>query len=186
MSYTTIDNVRRVLGIDTFDDDDILALKITAAQAEVERFCGRIFEATTATRYYTEDYDGFDGKLLLLDGDLQSVTTLTNGDGTVIPSGGYWLEPRNQSYYQVIHLKSTYDWTFDTDGQVSVLGSWGRSATAPADIVEVTTELAAYLYRLKDVSSFTLTTIPDTGDTPVPIDIPKHVKAALAGYRSLI
>lgn len=186
MTYTTLNVVKQNLGADTAADDTILNQKIAAAQAEIDRYTGRTFEAVTATRYYNENYWGFDGKLLLLDSDLLTVTTLTNGDGDVIPSSGYWLEPQNQAPYTCIRLKSAYDWTIDEDGQISIAGTWGYSATAPANIVEACTELTLYLYRLKDVSNLTATTLPGSGDTPIPIDLPKHVKAMLANYRSLI
>jgi gp6-like head-tail connector protein len=188
VSYTSILAVKRELGITADTDNDIIGDKIQAAEKEIDRFCGRHFEAVTATRYYREGYEGFapDGDVLLLDDDLLTVTTLTNGNGSVIPSTGYWLEPRATPPYYLIRLKSAYTWTFVTDGEVSVAGTWGKTQTAPDDIAEIARELALYLYRLKDVSNLTATTLPDGGDTPIPVDLPKHVKAALSSYRSLV
>ncbi len=191
MAYTTLANVKAELGIPltVTTDDAILNAKIAEAQAEIDRQSGRHFEAVTATRVYSQFYDGFsrvDTTLLLLDDDLLTVTALTNGDGTVIPSGGYWLEPQNAGFYTSIRLKSGYAWTFDTDGQVSVAGTWGHSATVPADIAGICKELAIALYRLKDTSTMTATVVPEAGATPFPIALPKHAAQVIANYRSLV
>jgi hypothetical protein len=185
--YCTLTQVKTELNITTTTDDTILTNKIAAAQAEIDRQSGRTFEAVTTTKYYNEFYEGLNTSenLLLLDDDLLTVTTLTNGDGTVIPSSGYWLEPQNLTPYSVIRLKSSYSWSFSTDGQISILGTWGKSATAPSDIVNACIELAVALYRLKDTSTMTATVVPDAGATPFPIALPKHVQEVINSYRKL-
>lgn len=124
---------------------------------------------------------------LRLDEDLLSVDELKNGDstGTVIPSTGYWLEPRNETPRQFIRLRSTHQWVFGTDGEISVAGTWGYSTGAPADIVRATLELAAYIYRLKDSQTFDVTAAPDIGVITVPQGVPRHVRRVLddGGYR---
>ncbi len=189
--YTSLAAVKAELGIPptVTTEDAILNAKIAEAQAEIERQSGRRFEALTATRNYNAFYEGFsliDRSLLLLDDDLLTVTSLTNGDSTVIPSGGYWLEPQNAAFYTSIRLKSSYAWTFDTDGQISIAGTWGHSTTAPADIAGICKELAIALYRLKDTSTMTATVTGDGNATPFPIALPKHAAAVIANYRSLV
>ena len=186
--YTTITDVKAQLGADVSTDDTIITSKIVAAQAEIDRLLGRTFESATATKSYNEFYAGFDprGRILLLDSDLLSVTTLTNGDGTVIPSSGYWLEPQNATPYSTVRLKSSYSWSFDDDGQVTVLGTWGYSAQAPADIANICTELAIYLYKIKDTPTQMGTVTPDGGSIPLPGPLYKHVQSIMRIYKSLV
>jgi hypothetical protein len=193
MSYTDLTDVKAELGIpvNVTTEDTIILAKIAEAQAEIDRLSGRRFEAITTTRTYNAFYDGFsliDTAMLLLDDDLLTVTSLTNGDGTTIPVNGsaYWLEPQNMPPYKVIRLKSAYAWNFDTDGQVSVTGTWGKTATAPADIVGICKELAIALYRLKDTPTMSTTTAGAAGATPFPIALPKHAESVINNYRSLV
>lgn len=117
--------------------------------------------------------------------DLLSVTTLTNGEGSVITSTGYWLEPRNSTgAYRHIRLKTSESWIFNTDGEITVAGNWGYT-TAPDDLIqEVTKEYAAYLYRMRDNPIYDITANPELGIITVPKGIPAHLKMVLdkGGY----
>ncbi len=130
------------------------------------------------------DYGAIGHTVLWLDKDLRSIDTLTNGDGTTITSTEYWLEPRNDPPYQWIRLRSNAAWTFDTDGEVTITGSWGYSTTAPADIVHATERLVAYHYRRRDVSEFAVTATNELGIITAPPGVPADVQAILdeGGY----
>lgn len=201
MAYVDKVAVKQYLGISTTTDDDLIEALIARAQRAIESYCHRWFEARTETRYYRRDavdagdtlrhsiseIPGLVNGVLYLDDDLLSVTTLTNGDGTVIPTTGYWLGPRNSGPpYWYICLKSTYSWAFDTDGEISVAGTWGYSATAPEDIVHSTIRLAAYYYRQKDVQVFDTTAAPELGVITVPQGLPADVKILLEPYRRVV
>ena len=117
MAYCTLAQVKNYLGITADTDDVLLAALIDRAQAAIDIYCGRKFEATSGTRYY--EMDAVDGDYLRLDDDLISITTLTNGDdsSTVITSAYYWLWPQNDGPpYHSIRLKdnqTTHDWERD-------------------------------------------------------------------------
>lgn len=117
---------------------------LDSATAFIERETQRKFSATTATRKFGPECVSFtDPQLLMVDEDLLTVTTLTNGDGTVIGSGSYELWPRNRSTYFAIRIKSTSAWTFsDDDSTVSVAGTWGFMASPDADVKRVCARLA--------------------------------------------
>jgi hypothetical protein len=128
-----------------YTDAELLVVQglLESAQTFIEEETGRRFEAATQTRYYKGDAVPFhDPTLLLVDDDLLTVTSLTNGDGTVIASSLYWLEPRNKSPKFGIRLKSGAAWSFGTDGEVAVAGTWGYTAAASADVKRVTCRLA--------------------------------------------
>jgi hypothetical protein len=182
MAYITSAELKTYGGVSGSGDDTLLAALISAAQKAIDAHCHRSFEETSATRYYATT-DRRRGQGLCLDADLLTVTTLTNGESSVIPSTGYWLEPRNEPPYQMIRLKSSYVWNFNTDGEISVAGTWGWSATAPDDIKQATKRLATYFYKQKDAQVFDVTAMPDAGVITVPQGIPKDVLLLLEPYR---
>ncbi len=133
MAYTTLAAAKRVLGIDAADttDDTLLNELLVEAQSAIELHCDRTFEAATLTKYYGSG--SLRAQDLILDADLLSVTTLTNSDGSVLSGSSYSLWPRNSTPSTRIRLKSTATWYFaDADSEISVLGSWGYSSTAPS------------------------------------------------------
>lgn len=182
MAYTTAANVKTYLGISGSGDDTLLGTLVARAQAIIDAYTGRTFEASTETRYY--GIDAVEGNLLHVDKDLLTVTTLTNGNAaaTTITNTQYWLWPRNRGRYRGIMLKSDYSWEQDTDYFISVAGTWGWSATVPADIAHACDRLAAYLYRQKDAQVFDVVASPETGLVTVPQGIPRDVQVILDRY----
>jgi hypothetical protein len=191
MAYATLAQVKRYLGIAVLDDDDLLDDLIERAETAINTYTGRNFEAAADTRYFESRHLSDDRFTLLMDRDLLTVTTLTNGDSgaTVIPAANFWLVDANggRNYgtpYHGIRLKidCDYSWEFDTDCWVSVAGTWGYSAAAPNDITHACARLAAYYYAQKDAQVFDVTAIPDAGVMTVPQGIPADVKKILDPY----
>lgn len=185
--YCTVADVKALAGMAETTDDTLLGTLITRASALIDRYTGTTFAERTETRYYTPSVHN-DGNLLLLDDDLLSVTTLTNGDGEVIPSSGYVLYPLNKSPKYGIKLKSDYSWTYtdDPEGAISVAGTWGycTEADRPADITQACARLALWLYRQKD-APFGKMGNTITGEYEVPVAIPMDVAQTLMRYRRL-
>lgn len=183
MAYCTAAQVKADMGIASSTDDTLIGNFITAAQKIIDSHCQRSFEASaTATRYYGPE--AVQGQLLKLDTDLLTVTTLTNGDGSVISSSDYWLWPRNETPYSEIKLKSTVTWTFDQDEEISVAGTWGYAATAPADIAQACKRLAIWLYRQKDTTvDIDRPLLTNDGVVVMPQRLPNDVMILLSPYR---
>jgi len=192
MMYITAEDLRRYLGAEATTQDDLLQEAISDAQTYIESQTNRWFEARTATRYFERaKRDEHNSAILHLDADLLTVTTLTNGDsdGTEITSDYYWLLDRNEGPpYHQIQLTSGdgYYWQWDEDCWVSVLGTWGYSATPPADIRRACTALAAYFYRQKDAQTFDTTAVVESGALVIPQGIPATVDRILLRYRKMI
>lgn len=110
-------------------DDAVIELLLVGASDYIERECGRDFNPRIETRYYSVPTD--DPRLLRLDDDLLEVLSVTNGDGTTIPSTEYKLQPINKSPYRGIRLNgtSTYLWESDDSGDIedviAISGVWG-------------------------------------------------------------
>lgn len=171
-------------------DTAILTRAINASETYIDGQTNRHFEAETATKYYERSaLSRWDSRLLdLLKDDLLTITTLTNGDSsaTVIAAANYWLVPRNEGPpYHGILLKTDISdyWQWDTDGWVSIAGTWGYSATPPGDVQQETLELAAFLYRRKDSQIWDTTAIPEAGVITIPAGIPATVTRMIERYK---
>lgn len=130
----TFKSDKRITSTDTTDDSVIEGI-IEDASRLIDRSTGRFYFASTETRYFDRPNDS----VLWLDEDLLSVTTLTNGDGTVIASTAYLLQPYNGPSHYAILLRPAQGaiWIMNTTAgdnfkAATVLGSWGfvdRTAT---------------------------------------------------------
>ena len=186
MSYASMTNLKDYLGISVAStaDDPLLTDLLARAEGIIDAYTGRHFEAETATKYFTiDDVDGQD--LNLWGYDLLTVTKLTNGDGMEIASGSYKLFPRNDNPKWMIRLDEEQSWNFtDADSEISVAGTWGYSATAPADITHACIRLAAFLYRQKDTSAdIDRPMVTGDGVTIMPSGLPADVQKLLDRYK---
>ena len=189
MAYANLEDIKGELGISSTEtaDDTKLRNRLEQASEAIDTHCSRWFEARTQTRYFERDALDHDGYTLIMDTDLISVTTLTNGDsdGTTIASTEYWLVDRNSGPpYYGIRLKSasTSSWEWDTDGWVSVAGSWGWSKTPPEDITRACIRWAAFMYHQKDNPVYETTAFPESGVITTPKGIPVDVELLLDPY----
>jgi len=122
-----------------------------------------------------------DGRTLYLDADLAEVTTITNGTAVAVTK--YVTVPVNSTPYREIRLKQSagelFTYSSDPENAISVRGKWAYSTSAPADIVQATIRLAAYMYAQKDASVFYVTAFPGEGVMTVPQGIPRDVREIL-------
>lgn len=157
MAYATVAQVKTYMNAksDTGDDALIEAL-IERAQARIERVTHRVFEATSATRYFTPGLDTHFATLYF-DEDLASITTIINGDSIEVTASEYVTIPRNRVFegitvpiegVQLLDSSGKY-WTHDgvdPEGAISVTGAWGYSTTPPDDIVQATIRYTVFLF----------------------------------------
>lgn len=198
MAYTTNTDLKIYLDIPsgTTTWDTLLTTLIARAQAVIDRYCGQSFEASAdTTRYFSaasvENGGSVDGRDLILDAPLCAITSVTNGDGTVVSSGNYVKLPINGDRWYALRLKtaSGLTWTYDDDIEsdlIAVTGKFAYSTTAPADIVQACTRLAAYLYnQRKNANDLDRAVV--VGDmTILPARIPADVLSLLESYRRLV
>lgn len=196
MAYTTAAALKAYLGIDGAGDDALLATLIAGAQAVIDRYTGRTFEAAAdSTRTLCVGKDS-KGRMLYLDGDLAAITSVaTNADngsgGTALTvNTDYRTLPRNSTPYYALQLTAmtAYTWTYTADPEdgVAIVGKWAYSETAPDDIVQATLRLASYMYRQKDAQVFDVTAMAQSGMMMLPSGIPKDVRDMLRPYRRML
>lgn len=157
MAYVTVDEYHAYMSaltggsVTQLDAQGTTFIEALLGQATqfVESETKRKFIAYTATRIYDLRAVVYvDPQVLMLDEDLLSVTSLTNGDGSTINANDYWLEPVNRMPAWGIRLKSTKVWQFTTDGRASVTGQWGFSLTPSDDVKRIVMRLA-YVFMQK-------------------------------------
>jgi len=155
--YTTASAVKTYLRIASAGDDALIGSLVTRASAIIDDSCGRWFTALTQTRKYDAVGNHITGRLLLLDADLLTVTSVTNGDGTTIGAGSYLLRPINWPPFFGIALKQSnglrWNYLDDVEDAITISGTWGYSATPPEPIVHAAMRLAAWLYRQRDTGA---------------------------------
>lgn len=185
-AYCTLADAKNWARITTTDanDDSVLEVLINSASRYIDREAQRHFYTGTETRLYDVPL----GTELMLDADLQSVTTLTNGDGSIITD--YILLPANDTPKYAIRIKpsTSVTWKGATNGNtlqcISVLGSWGLSC--PAEIVEACLMIfkAAYNRRFGENMS-SITTITAGGLVVTPEDVPAKALQMIYNQRRI-
>jgi hypothetical protein len=194
MAYITLAQFKTNLGITDSTDDTIIQVWIDCAQKTIDSYTGRTFEAAAdSTKKFTplrEDWGGnlwWDGVTLGLQLDLCQLTSITNGDGNLIPSGAVVLLPQNMPVKTAIKIKSNtqYVWTYtgSPDESISIVGRWAYSITAPADIVGTCYELAKYLYQNRESNpSSSQQIISADGVALAPNEIPRTIISLMSPY----
>jgi len=163
---------------------------IEGASRLIDTYTGRTFYARTETHYY-DTPQGYE--LWFWDDDLLTVTTLTNGDGTVITSGNYKLMPLNMSPKYSIYLEPGSNLSWETDssgddvGAISIAGTWGFAATAPHDVRQacLIISLSEYMRRFGDNVTATAT-VTGAGVVLTPQGMPRNAADLLQSYKKLL
>jgi uncharacterized phiE125 gp8 family phage protein len=186
MTYCDTFELKAYLNLQEDSDDTLLGTLIASAQALIDRQTGRTFEAASGTRRYNPTVD-CRGRVLWLDADLHSVTSVTNGDGATLAGTDYVTEPRSERPIYAIKLlqSSGIAWTYTTDPEdaIVVVGAWGYSASAPDDIKHACLRLAAFLYRQRDNARDAGVGYTEASGAYVrAMAMPKDVESALAPY----
>lgn len=176
--YATLSDLKAYLAITSSTDDTLLTALLTRASAAIDAYCERWFSVREETRYY--DNTNADGAILYLDTDLLTVDEIIS-DSVEVEAQNCLLLPRNYARHYAILRKGGSAW----GESIEVTGTWGFSATPPADIVHACIRLAAYYYRQRDAQVFDVTAMPEQGVITVPRGIPADVRVILDRYKRL-
>lgn len=170
------------------DDDDFIGKLITRSSRAIDKMTRRQIVAESAVRKF-HAVDDVDGDILYLDEDLALITTVTNGDSTVIASSNYVLLPTNYSPKYAIRLtkSSSVSWTYDTQPEdaIEITGDWGYSTGTPDDIIHAANMLTTFFYKKRDVP-FLEVGLSDQNLGPVLVSIPNDIRAILSPYEKLV
>lgn len=200
MAYADVPTLKAYMGgfrDASSEDDALLADILNRVTAAIDRYCLRTFAASAdTTRYYDATTDVGHGsaeerRTLHLDADLCQITSITNGDGTVLDPGDYITLPVNYAPWYAIRLKinSSIAWTYtDTpEGAIAVTGRFAYSVTPPDDVVHWTLRLAAWTYKQVDNydASVDRPMVSPDGVLRLPMAWPQDVLAGLKPFKRL-
>jgi hypothetical protein len=193
MAYTDRATVKAYLNVATTDatQDAFIDSLIVRVTSLLNSFTDNVFEAVTATRKFDIPHNW---RRLLLDEWLLSCTSVTNGNGVVIPTTEYTLEDYNNPPYYAIVLNpvSAYFWYPGTNMNprrcIAVAGTWGYFATCPADVAGAVVDWIINLYRSRDGIQNTAvkTVITSAGVVQTPMSIPQSVVDAVKPYAKTV
>jgi hypothetical protein len=193
MAYTTAAEVRSYLVTTSAVHDTLLTALIARVQQRIDSYVGFSFEAaadTTRTFDARSIYKGghLDGRELVFDTWCCQLTSVTNGDGTVIASTYYVTEPRNRTPFYSIKLLSSsgYAWESDSNGDpegaISLVGRWAYSTTPPDDIKHAAIRLVTWVYHQRSNQTETDRPLLAEGVLIMPSQLPRDVLDILDGY----
>jgi hypothetical protein len=186
--YCTLAEFKHYAKLENTDtiDDNVIAAIIEGASRLIDDMTGRTFYARTETHYFSVTGE----RNIKLDDDLLTVTSLTNGNATVLTTSDYYLWPRNKSPYQEVWLKesSSYVWEPDSSANyeysIALAGTWGYAATAPSDVRQATLEVAHAEYKRRFGENQTDVSTTSLGGVMItPRDIPAYAMAVIRRYR---
>lgn len=187
MAYPTLAQVKTRLGIPDTTEDTTITQILNGAIDTAEKHCGRVFVAANATINYdaVAPYVTKNKRVLHLFADLVSITTLTNGDGSVIASSDYRSWPFTTPYYEIeLDRRSGLIFT-DATQPISVAGDWGYSASCPDAIFQAILDLCHYVYFGTHSGSggANMQASRQTGMIVAPDVIPPKIEAVLDLFR---
>jgi len=195
MAYTTAAALKVYLNIPAGEtsDDALLTTLASRAQAAVDTFCGRTFEAAqdTTRKLDSQLCVSDERRTLYLERELCAVTSITNRDGVAVRPTDYVMLPRWETPFFAILLKRDsnvrWTWTVTPEDAIAVVGRWAYSVTPPPDVVHVTERLAAYLYQQRNSQGELDRTMVVGGNmTVLPQSLPRDVQMMLQPYRRAV
>jgi hypothetical protein len=192
VAYTDITSIKarlKVASVDIGDDNFITAL-ITRSQAIIDNYTDQHFEAVSATRKFDIPRNP---RRLLFDEWLITCTSVTNGNGVLIPSTEYVLEDYNNPPWYALVLKNTTSYFFMPDSAmnaqkcIAIVGTWGWSATAPDDVKEACERLVVQMYQGRYGQNVTTrTVVTPAGVVSTPQAMTDDIKDLLGNYKKIV
>lgn len=185
VDYVTLTEAKAYLGAVVSDTskDALLEDLITECSRFIDRYTGRHFYGAEETRYFNPLTDTYN-RLLFVDEDLLSITTITNGDGEELDADTYILQSPNFTPYWGVQLRlgGSKVWTWQTTPENSVIinGTWGynNGTIAPDEIRIACKKLVAWEFKHRS-AVFQAIGSAQVGQAPIPIDIPKDIRDTL-------
>jgi len=183
-------------------DDAVINLLIESASREAEHVMRRTFYVTAGIHYFdtplanqtppignylTSPTNPQD--VIMFDDDLQTLTSITNGDGTVLDPSFYILLPYIGAPYYAVKIRPTAGVMWNTDlgdplGAIQISGNWGAATAPDADLQEAVMMCVKNAYNRRYGDNTTGKSIVTAGGVIVtPEDIPDKAMETFLGHR---
>jgi hypothetical protein len=183
-------------------DDATICLLIESASREAEHVMRRTYFTTAGIHYFDTPLANQTPPIgnyltsptnptdtILFYDDLQSLTSITNGDGSVIPSTAYILLPYQGAPYFGVRLRPTAGIAWNTNqgdplGAIQVSGDWGADTVPDADLKEAVMMVVKEAYNRRSGENMSSKSILTPGGVIVtPDDIPEKAMETFLSHR---
>jgi hypothetical protein len=176
-ALTSLEAVKRYLGLSSGDDDELLTELIARVSAGIVAYCGREF----ALGDYAEYHDGDGSDTLLLAQRPVTQVTMLSQDGAEVAAADFVVYPE----VGVAQLKSG---VFGRGARNVYVSYRAGYATIPGDVEQAAVEWVARLYAAGGAAAGRAIASERAGDYAVTYegeagDMPEGVRAALEPYR---
>lgn len=168
MALTTLEKVKAYLEIAADDTgrDEVLTRLITSAQATIENYCRRKFEAAD----YEENFDGPARRIFPKQYPVISVSSLVYGDNDTAIE-----DYKNRG----THIDLIYNYC---DIDISYRAGY---ESVPDDLEQACIMLVDYYYKT-DIANYSRVFADTGGLISRPVNMPGHVKVLLEAYRKVL
>jgi len=177
MAYTTLAEVKTFCSVTGAGDDTLLGAIMSAAEAVVENYTDRVFDAAAAAdQTFTRLNTGanrFDGKKLYFYTETADDLVSITDSPTVL-----MLPEDGPPYYGCMLTEGS--WAYPT---VTVNAYWGYSKTPPADIELAVWRICKWLYDMQDTGRGSAPIVTPNGQVLIPEGLPMDIKQLLDPYR---
>ena len=183
-------------------DDSVICQLIESACREAEHIMQRTYYAAAGVHYFDTPLNNQTPPIgnyltsptnpadtILFDDDLQSLTSIINGDGTVLDPSTFILMPYSGAPYNSVRLRPTSGIAWNTNlgdplGAIQVSGEWGADTVAPTDVVEAIEMTVKNAYNRRHGDNTTGKSIVTSGGVIVtPEDMPDKAMEIFLGHR---
>lgn len=195
--YPTSSDLGTFLGVTSSTVEGWL---LNGAISFVERYCGRVFVAQSATRTFpVYRHVTRRGKRLNFYADLAEVTSITNGDGVAVAASEYYsLVPDGRAFtnsagalvsypaYGVEMRSGAGKVFYDPDGlsDISVVGYWGFSKTdPPSAIFEAILEVGKIAYNQRSGGGAAVAAAQNVGVFMEALKLPERLEQTLGQFK---
>lgn len=141
--YCTLSVVKRQLSADSDivdSEDDELFYYIDAASAAVEEYCGQNFDIRIMSQAFNGEIGKYEPKLYLDAQPLLSLTTILNGDSSVIASTNYDLLPKFKYPKEYVRLAQGTYWLAPNSSSDGTCSTPSPNRSYAEDAIELTGE----------------------------------------------
>lgn len=187
--YVTLAELKEYADFESDTDDNLLRSMLLNAEQLIDTHTGRTFAASGISSKSLDAIADVDGAYLYLDSDCNEITAIINGDGEVLETSAYVVEPRNITPIFAVKLlgSSNISWTYtdDPENSITVSGYWGFSKEAPYDIKQACLRLTNWLYKQRETSVDIDRPVVTEFGVIMPASLPKDILEILSGYRSV-
>ena len=194
--YCTLQNFKdyqRITSVDTADDSFIEKC-IEGASRWIDSESNTTFFGNSETRKYNifkalswkQDFGMID--TVVFDVYFSSISSIINGDGTVIPATDYSLLPMNDSpkWGMYLHRTGSTSFNYNSTEFIQVVGVTGYSTSAPTDIYLACLEITKAMYNRRYGENMGMkTVITPSGVIQMPEGVPDWAANTVAGYRRI-